>query len=214
MAFCRNCGQPIDDNAAVCASCGAAQTVQEAAPQQPVYQQAPQQAAPQQPVYQQAPQQAAPQQPVYQQAPQAQPAPAVDPTEDKSLAWLSYFGILLLIPLFARKASKFCQYHVRQGAILFAACLAYTIVTQVLLAIINAVTPKQIKYLWYVPYEAPSAIYEVFNIIFSLGSIFFLVIAIIGIVNAVKGDEKELPVLGKIKLLEPLMDKIYASLNK
>ena len=200
MAFCRNCGQPIDDNAAVCASCGAAQTVQEAAPQQPVYQQAPQQAAPQQPVY--------------QQAPQAQPAPAVDPTEDKSLAWLSYFGILLLIPLFARKASKFCQYHVRQGAILFAACLAYTIVTQVLLAIINAVTPKQIKYLWYVPYEAPSAIYEVFNIIFSLGSIFFLVIAIIGIVNAVKGDEKELPVLGKIKLLEPLMDKIYASLNK
>ena len=200
MAFCRNCGQPIDDNAAVCASCGAAQTVQEAAPQQPVYQQAPQQAAPQQPVY--------------QQAPQAQPAPAVDPTEDKSLAWLSYFGILLLIPLFARKASKFCQYHVRQGAILFATCLAYTIVTQVLLAIINAVTPKQIKYLWYVPYEAPSAIYEVFNIIFSLGSIFFLVIAIIGIVNAVKGDEKELPVLGKIKLLEPLMDKIYASLNK
>lgn len=200
MAFCRNCGQPIDDNAAVCASCGAAQTVQQAAPQQPVYQQAPQQAAPQQPVY--------------QQAPQAQPAPAVDPTEDKSLAWLSYFGILLLIPLFARKASKFCQYHVRQGAILFATCLAYTIVTQVLLAIINAVTPKQIKYLWYVPYEAPSAIYEVFNIIFSLGSIFFLVIAIIGIVNAVKGDEKELPVLGKIKLLEPLMDKIYASLNK
>ena len=200
MAFCRNCGQPIDDNAAVCASCGAAQTVQEAAPQQPVYQQAPQQAAPQQPVY--------------QQAPQTQPAPAVDPTEDKSLAWLSYLGILLLIPLFARKASKFCQYHVRQGAILFAACLAYTIVTQVLLAIINAVTPKQIKYLWYVPYEAPSAIYEVFNIIFSLGSIFFLVIAIIGIVNAVKGDEKELPVLGKIKLLEPLMDKIYASLNK
>ena len=39
MAFCRNCGQPIDDNAAVCASCGAAQTVQQAAPQQPVYQQ-------------------------------------------------------------------------------------------------------------------------------------------------------------------------------
>lgn len=53
-----------------------------------------------------------------------------------------------------------------------------------------------------------------YKFIFSLASIFFLVVAIIGIVNAVKGEEKELPILGKIKLLDPLMDKIYASLNK
>lgn len=92
--------------------------------------------------------------------------------------------------------------------------VAYSIVTQILLAIIKAIFPSQIKYIYYIPYEAPSPVYSIFNVIFSLASIFFLVVAIIGIVNAVKGEEKELPILGKIKLLDPLMDKIYASLNK
>lgn len=202
MAFCRNCGQQIDDSAAVCPACGAAQ---QAAPQQePVQQAAPQQ----EPVQQYAPQQAAPQQ--YQQAAPQQ----TDPTTDKSLAWLSYFGIFLLIPMFARKASKFCQFHVKQGAILLVATIAYTIVSQILLAVINAVTPKQIKYFWGIPYEAPSVVYEIFNVIFSLASIFFIVIAIIGIINAVKGEEKKLPVIGEINLLDSVMDKIYASLNK
>jgi uncharacterized membrane protein len=202
MAFCRNCGQQIDDSAAVCPACG---TAQQAAPQQePVQQYAPQQ----EPVQQYAPQQAAPQQ--YQQAAPQQ----TDPTTDKSLAWLSYFGIFLLIPMFARKASKFCQFHVKQGAILLVATIAYTIVAQILLAVINAVTPKQIKYFWGIPYEAPSAVYEIFNVIFSLASIFFIVIAIIGIINAVKGEEKKLPVIGEINLLDSVMDKIYASLNK
>ena len=42
MAFCRNCGAPIDENAKFCAKCGAGQiiqAVQQPAPQ-PVYQQA------------------------------------------------------------------------------------------------------------------------------------------------------------------------------
>ena len=56
MAFCSNCGKPVDDTIRFCPSCGA--------PQQPVSQQPYQQPAPQQP-YQQ-PQQPAPQQP-YQQ---------------------------------------------------------------------------------------------------------------------------------------------------
>lgn len=198
MAFCRNCGQQIADDATVCAACGTpveAQAQQAQPVQQPVQ--------PQQPVQQAQPQQYA--QPVQQ---------PTDPTQDKSLAWLSYLGILLLIPLFARKASKFCQYHVRQGAILLVTGVAYSIVTQILLAIIKAIFPSQIKYIYYIPYEAPSPVYSIFNVIFSLASIFFLVVAIIGIVNAVKGEEKELPILGKIKLLDPLMDKIYASLNK
>ena len=60
MAFCTNCGKPVDDTIRFCPACGAPQ---QPAPQQP----APQQPAPQQPVYQQPYQQPAPQQPVYQQ---------------------------------------------------------------------------------------------------------------------------------------------------
>lgn len=206
MAVCKNCGQNIADGAAFCGACGAPQNVESPAQQAPVQQQPVQQAPVQQPVQQQ-----------YQQAPVQQPvqqAQPVDPENDKSLAWLSYFGILLLIPMFVKKASKFCQFHVRQGVIIFAAELAYTIATQIILNIVNAIFPKHIEYIFYVPYEAPSPVYNVLNVIFSLGSIFFLVISIIGIVNAAKGEQKEVPVLGKIKLLDPLMDKIYASLNK
>ena len=57
MAFCSNCGKPVDDTIRFCPSCGA--------PQQPVSQQPYQQPAPQQP-YQQ-PQQPTYQQPAYQQ---------------------------------------------------------------------------------------------------------------------------------------------------
>jgi len=39
--------------------------------------------------------------------------------------------------------------------------------------------------------------------------IFLAVIEIIGIVNAATGKEKKLPLLGKITLLDKLMDKIY-----
>lgn len=38
---------------------------------------------------------------------------AVD--EGKSLAWLSYLGILLLIPLLVKPDNSFCKYHVKQG---------------------------------------------------------------------------------------------------
>ena len=208
MAFCHNCGQQIPEGAGNCPACGAPVFVQQA-PQQPQYQQAPQQPQYQQPQYQQTPQQ--PVQPVAYQ-PQPNGAPAVDPdaAANKGIAWLAYLGLFLLIPLFARKSSEYCKYHVKQGAVLFLTSIAYTIVTQILLAIINAIFPGSFYYFFY----APSAVYTVFNVIFSLGNIFFLVLAIIGIVNAATGQKKELFLLGKIKFIDPLMDKIYAALNK
>ena len=60
MAFCKNCGAQLDDQAVFCTSCGANQNE---APQQPAYQQP----VYQQPVYQQ---------PVYQQPMAAQEVPA------------------------------------------------------------------------------------------------------------------------------------------
>ncbi len=215
MAFCSNCGQKLPEGANACPACGTFVNGQ------PVQQAAPQQAAPEQPVQQAAPQQPAPQQPVQQPAqliqPEAQPqqaygAPVVDDDvqSNKGIAWLSYLGLLLLIPLFARKKSGYCRFHVTQGAILFVLDIAYLIVTRILLAIINAIFPGSWWYYFYVH----SAVYNVFNIIFNLGTIFFLVLAIIGIVNAATGKKAELPLIGKIPFLTALMDKIYAALNK
>lgn len=170
MAFCRNCGNEIDDQAVVCVKCGAAV--------------------------------------------EGKTIPTVggdaDVQQNKGIAWLSYLGIFFLIPLFAKKTSEYCKYHVKQGVTLFCTELAYTIATRIILAIIGAIFPGTDYYF----YVAPSAVYTTFSSIFGLASIFFAVAAIIGIVNAAKGEKKELPLIGKITILNDVMDKIYASLNK
>lgn len=42
-----------------------------------------------------------------------------DAEENKVVALLSYVHILFLIPLLAKRDSKFCQFHAKQGLVLF-----------------------------------------------------------------------------------------------
>ena len=223
MAFCQNCGQQLPDGANACPYCGTMVNTQ-AAPQQPVQQQAPQQDYQQQ-NYQQAPQQGYQQQNYqqgyqqqgYQQAPQqgyAAPVnPVVVPEQDvqsnRGIAWLSYVGPLFLIPMFVRKTSAYCQYHVKQGATLCAVNIAYSITKWILLAIINAIFPGQSYYLYYTTYTVHSGVYNVFSWIFAIGTVFLGVLAIIGIVNAATGKKKELLLIGKIPWIANLLDKFY-----
>ena len=44
-----------------------------------------------------------------------------DIQENKLMALLSYLGILFLIPLLAKKDSPYCQFHAKQGLVLFIA---------------------------------------------------------------------------------------------
>lgn len=178
MAFCQNCGQQLPESANACPNCGAFANAQ-AAPQQ----EAPQQEAPQQ---------------------DALATPDADVQESKVLAWLSYLGLLFLIPMFVKKQSPYCQFHVKQGATLCATELAYTIVTQILLAIIGAIFPSRYYY-----FGMHSAVYNIFSTLFSLGSIFLAVLAIIGIVNAATGKKTELPLISKIPWIATLLDKFY-----
>lgn len=187
MAFCQHCGQQLAEGAAFCAHCGAPAEAAQQAPQQP---------AAQQPEYQQ-PQQPAPPTVTVMNDPDAE--------QNKGIAWLAYFGIFFLIPMFVRKDSEYCRYHVKQGATLFALELAYTLVTQLLLAIIGAIFPGH----WYFYVWVPSGVYTAFNVIFSLGSIFFLVLAIMGIVYAATCKKQELPLINKIPWIANLLDKFY-----
>lgn len=42
-----------------------------------------------------------------------------DIKENKAIAYLSYLGILFLVPLLAKKDSKFAVFHAKQGLIIF-----------------------------------------------------------------------------------------------
>lgn len=98
-----------------------------------------------------------------------------DIEDNKIMAVLAYIGLLFLVPLFAAKESKFARFHTNQGLVLYLLGIAGVVV----------------------------------NIIPILGQIasFVVVIAqivfmILGIINAAQGKAKELPIIGKIKLLK------------
>ena len=111
---------------------------------------------------------------------------AQDIQNNKAMAILAYFGPLVLIPLLAAKGSRFARYHTNQGLVLLIGWIAYSIVYGILRSIILAISWR---------------LYFLVSIIGLVGLV-FLVLAVIGIINAANGRAKELPVIGKIKLLK------------
>lgn len=109
-----------------------------------------------------------------------------DIEQNKAMAILAYFGPLCLIPIFAAKNSKFARFHSNQGLVLLLACIAWSIASSIINTIVLAISWR---------------LYFITTII-SLLSIVFAVIAIIGIINAANGKAKELPIIGKIKILK------------
>lgn len=205
MTFCKNCGQQISDNVSFCPACGTPVTEQT-----PNYNTgAPNNGAPNNG----APYNGAPNNGNNYYAPPVQPQimnTDADVQANKSIAWLSYLGILFLIPMFTRKNSPFCQFHVKQGATLFACSIAYTIATEIIKAIIKAIFPGHLVTTYFGTYYTPSVVSNIFSVIFSLGSIAIFVLAIIGIVNSASGKVKELPIIGKIPFIADLLDKYFS----
>lgn len=206
MAFCGKCGCKVEEGVKFCPACGAplqvntAQTMNEPSPQ-PAAQHTAQPAA--QPVQ------------TEEQVAQAQATAAADALgrklgklndtvdstaefskadieQNKVMAILSYFGFLVIIPILAAKESKFARYHANQGLILFIAMIGWSIADYILTAILRALLWRSMG-LW--------EIYSLCSTVLNLVYIVFTVLAVIGIVNALNGKAKELPVIGKYKIL-------------
>ena len=110
-----------------------------------------------------------------------------DAEDNKVMAILAYFNILVLVPILGAKESPFARFHANQGLILFLASIALGVVGWVLMLILVFVSPFLV-----------TLVYGLTSIV----SLVILVLAIIGIINAVKGEAKELPLVGKIKILK------------
>lgn len=111
----------------------------------------------------------------------------MDINSNKGYAILSYFSLLVLIPIFAAKDSKFARFHANQGLVLMIAEVVYWIAVAIVTAIFMAIN-------WWLG--------SIFSTIFALGNILFLVLAILGIVAAAQGQYKALPIIGKISILK------------
>ncbi|MBQ3824333.1 MAG: DUF4870 domain-containing protein [Clostridia bacterium] len=102
-----------------------------------------------------------------------------DINNNKIMAVLAYLGILVLIPIFAAKDSKFARFHSNQGLVLL------------IVGIIASIAGGILALIPYVGW--------LFSAVISIG---IFVLAILGIVNAVQGKAKELPIIGKFKILK------------
>lgn len=116
-----------------------------------------------------------------------------DIEQNKVMALLSYFGILVLVPILAAKESAFARFHANQGLVLFIAMIGWIIADSILTAVLRAILWRGIG-LW--------GLYSLCATLLNLVYIAFAVWAVIGILNAWNGRAKELPLIGKYKLLK------------
>jgi uncharacterized membrane protein len=124
---------------------------------------------------------------------------AADAQQNKIWGVLAY--ILFLIPLIGGpKNSPYTRYHTNQGLSFFIVWVVIVIVLNIVSAIVTAAMFSGGGLGLLYGYGWGGLI--IFSIIGTILGILFAIIGIIGIVHAVKGERKPLPIVGKINILK------------
>lgn len=200
MANCKNCGEALEENAKFCEKCGAATEEateeKEAAPVEETAEEATTEAPAEEATAEETKAEEAAEEEKKEEPSKAQEAidklldtadstadmDAKDIEDNKIFSIFAYIGILVLIPLLAAKDSKFGRFHSNQGLVLLIADIVVGIFTGLL---------------GLIPYVG-----IVFSIIGGLLGLCALALMIIGIINVANGQAKDLPIIGKIRLLK------------
>lgn len=131
------------------------------------------------------------QEPVGYSAPVYSAPAGSEPTPDRGMGILAYLGIFVLFPIFAARNSEFARFHANQGLVLLLCEVGYWIL-QFLLTLIAGL----------ISWRLGAVVGVILGIISYVVSIAALVLIVMGIISALKSQTKELPLIGKIKLLK------------
>lgn len=101
-----------------------------------------------------------------------------DPQKNTLMAILAYIGPLVIVSYLTSKDDPFVKFHIKQGLVLFVVEVA----------------------MWFLAGMMFYQFWMIMNII-NMGT---LVLSIVGIVNAVQGKEKELPLVGQFSKHFPI----------
>ncbi|NLV99357.1 MAG: hypothetical protein GX034_06130 [Clostridiaceae bacterium] len=107
--------------------------------------------------------------------------------QSKVISALAYLGILFFLPLVVQPVTRYGKFHANQGLLLLLTSIAGGIVIGILSAIFLAIS-------WRLVF-----ISTILNSIFYIG---VAALGILGIVNALQGKAKPLPVIGKLTLIK------------
>ncbi len=108
-----------------------------------------------------------------------------DIEDNKIFSLLSYIAFLFIVPLLIAPKSKFARFHANQGLVLFIVDLILGIAVSIVSAIFGAIH-----------------LCVAGSIVGAVVGIAGLIWMVLGIVNAVTGRAKELPVIGGIKIIK------------
>lgn len=112
--------------------------------------------------------------------------PPVDEANDKKenienvkvVSAVAYLGILFFVPMVTNPKSRYAMFHANQGLLLLIAGIAVQLIG------------------WIIPFIG-------WFLILPIGGIFVFVLFIMGLVNALNGNTKRLPLIGGFDLIKP-----------
>ncbi len=170
MVFCARCGRKLSDGTKFCPGCGA--SVQEQSRQTSTSSH----------TQSQQPQS-------WEQLSQAKDLSGEFQVEDieqnKLLAVLSYFSLLVILPIFLAKESKYARFHANQGLILMIVTMGWQFASSMLSLAFS-------RFWWQMRFILP---------FIGIVYILLLVLFVMGVANALSGKAKELPLIGKFRIL-------------
>ena len=105
-----------------------------------------------------------------------------DIQQNRVMGVLSYLSILVLIPLFAARESPFARFHCNQGIVLALAEVILSFAVRI--------------------FGRPPLVGWIIRLVGGLGGLALFVFAIMGIINAINGKAKELPLVGGFQILK------------
>ena len=107
-----------------------------------------------------------------------------------------FLGGVIIVPMLVGKNSPFARFHTNNGLVL-------TIIAAVLLflqGLNKTIFPLKIN--WNTYHTGRFFLYYIFAVLFILAAIGIIVLAIFGIVHAAKGNKKDLPIVGGVKIIK------------
>lgn len=171
MTFCAKCGKKLNEGAKFCPRCGTPAEIQGGAAACA------------------ADGKGASQTSSWEQAVQTRDLSGGFSTEDveqnKLLAVLAYFSVLVILPILLGKESKYARFHANQGLVLLIVTMGWQFVSVMLNLAFD-------RYWWQLRFMLSMT-----GVVYLL----LLVLFCIGVVNALNGKAKELPLIGGLRIL-------------
>lgn len=107
-------------------------------------------------------------------------------------AAIGYIPFLFFIPIFANREDEFALFHGKQSLTLFCAF----IITWIALWLINLILSGILGHIFIIGFLFKGIAWLIHNVIGSIVSIGYLVLAVMGIINASAGNYWRIPIIG------------------